>query len=188
MDDAPDALRTHFKRTFDVAPLLVVAAATLVLGLTLPILDVEKFVFWESNYSVVTGVANLFDANEYLLGFVILLFSIVFPIAKLGVLATLWWGKFTHEQRFGLLRRLEQVGRWSMLDVFAVAILVVAGKLGMVADVRARVGIYLFAAAILVSMLATWRVKKLALKAAREGAEVAPPVREAGAAPSDPMW
>ena len=188
MDDAPDALRTHFKRTFDVAPLLVVAAATLVLGLTLPILDVEKFVFWESNYSVVTGVANLFDANEYLLGFVILLFSIVFPIAKLGVPATLWWGKFTHEQRFGLLRRLEQVGRWSMLDVFAVAILVVAGKLGMVADVRARVGIYLFAAAILVSMLATWRVKKLALKAAREGAEVAPPVREAGAAPSDPMW
>lgn len=172
MDEAPHALRRRFRTAWDVAPLLALATATLALGLTLPILDVEKFLFWESNYSVVTGVANLFDANEYLLGFVILLFSIVFPIAKLGVLATLWWGKFTHEQRFALLRRLEQVGRWSMLDVFAVAILVVAGKLGMVADVRARAGIYLFAAAILVSMLATWRVKQLTLKAARAGGEV----------------
>ncbi|MBI5361545.1 MAG: paraquat-inducible protein A [Planctomycetes bacterium] len=171
MDEAPHALRARFEKAWDVAPLLLVAAAMLALGLTLPILDVEKFVFWESNYSVVTGVANLFEANEYLLGFIVLLFSIVFPIAKLGVLATLWGWKLTHEQRFTLLRRLEQVGRWSMLDVFAVAILVVAGKLGMVADVHARIGIYLFAAAILLSMLATWRVKKLALKAARGGSD-----------------
>lgn len=182
MNEAPHALRRDHRGTFDVASLLILAAGTLALGLTLPILDVEKFVFWQSEYSVITGVANLFEANEYLLGFVILLFSIVFPIAKLGVLAALWWGKLTHEQRFALLRRLEQVGRWSMLDVFAVAILVVAGKLGMVADVRARVGIYLFAAAILVSMLATWRVKRLALKAAREqrtGLETRPgPIRE----------
>lgn len=185
VNEAPHALRTRFKKTWDVAPLLLVATGTLALGLTLPILDVEKFIFWESNYSVITGVANLFEANEYVLGFIVLLFSIVFPIGKLGVLASLWWGKLTHEQRFTLLRRLETAGRWSMLDVFAVAILVVAGKLGMVADVRARIGIYLFAAAILMSMLATWRVKRLTLKAAREVADGAGPARELGAVQSD---
>ena len=167
VSDRPSALRKHFKRVHDVEPLLVVATATLALGLVLPILRVEKFIFWESGYSVITGVASLFDSREWLLGFVILLFSIVFPIAKLGVLVTLWLGKLTHDQRFALLRRLETVGRWSMLDVFAVGILVVAGKLGAVADVEARIGIYLFGAAILLSMLATWRVKQLALRAAR---------------------
>jgi paraquat-inducible protein A len=168
VSDQPAALRKRFKRIHDVEALLAAAATTLVLGLVLPILRVEKFIFWESGYSIVTGVAGLFDEREWLLGFVILLFSVVFPIAKLGVLATLWWGHLTHEQRFALLRRLEMIGRWSMLDVFAVAILVVAGKLGAVADVEARVGIYLFAVAILLSMLATWRVKQLALRAARE--------------------
>lgn len=147
--------------------LLLFATATLVLGLSLPILRVEKFVFWESRYSVVTGVAGLFDEGELLLGFVILLFSIVFPIAKLGLLAAVWWGSFTHEQRFGVLRLLERVGRWSMLDVFAVAILVVAGKLGAVADVEARAGIYLFAAAILLSFLATALVRRSTVAAAR---------------------
>ena len=168
VSDRPSALRLHFKRVHDVEPLLALASATLVLGLVLPILRVEKFIFWESGYSVITGVASLFDAREWLLGFIILLFSIVFPIAKLGVLAALWLGKLTHEQRFALLRRLEMVGRWSMLDVIAVGIHVVAGKLGAVADVEARAGIYLFAIAIFLSMLATWRVKQLALRAARE--------------------
>lgn len=167
MGAALTPLRKRYRRAYDVVPLILAAATTLALGLSLPVMDVEKFVFWESEYSVITGVAGLFEDGEWLLGFIILLFSIVFPIAKLFVLAAIWVGKMTHEQRFGLLRLLDKIGRWSMLDVFAVGILVVVGKLGAVADVQARVGIYLFAFAILLAMLATWRVKQLALKASR---------------------
>ena len=49
-----------------------------------------------------------------------------------------------------------------MLDVFAVAILIVAAKLRDLTQVQPRIGIYLFALAIVLSMLTTMRVERLA--------------------------
>jgi len=54
-----------------------------------------------------------------------------------------------------------------MLDVFAVAILIVAVKLGPLARVRAENGVYIFCLAILLSMVTTMYVGWLAQKAAR---------------------
>jgi paraquat-inducible protein A len=145
-----------------VAPaLLVASAALLFLGLTLPLIDVEKFL-WENEYSVATGVFGLWEDGEYVLAAVVFFFSVVFPIAKLSLLSWIWLGRVDPKQRDSTLRWLAALGKWSMLDVFIVAILVVAAKLGPMADVSARSGVFYFGAAIVTSMLATEQVIRLA--------------------------
>ena len=52
-------------------------------------------------------------------------------------------------------------GKWSMLDVFVVAVLVVAVKLGTLASVEMRYGLYFFSAAVLLTMFVTARVVRL---------------------------
>lgn len=151
-----------------VIGLLLAAAVSIGLGLLLPVMQIEKFIFWESDYSIVTGVIGLFHDGEYLLAAIILFFSVVFPVVKLIVLWRVWQNPMTHARRFRLLRTLAKLGKWSMLDVLAVAILVVAGKLRAVADLEPRLGIYMFAVGVVLSMIATAWIQRLSIRAARK--------------------
>ena len=61
-----------------------------------------------------------------------------------------------------ILHWLGLLGKWSMLDVFIVAIMIVLVKLGPLARVEPRSGVYVFAAAIGMSMLTTMYIDHLA--------------------------
>ncbi len=156
------SLRELYPDKVDIPLCIAISFAFLWQGLTLPIIHVEKMVLWESSYSVTTGVYSLFEQKELLLGSVLFFFSFVFPIVKLLVLLYLWLVRLTEETRERVLHWLGVLGKWSMLDVFVVAILIVAVKLGPLADVQPRRGIYFFCLAILCSMLTTMRVEKTA--------------------------
>lgn len=155
-------LRKLAQREWLGPTLLVLAVGTLPVGMTLPLLEVEKMWFWESSYSVLSGIGGLWEGGELLLALVLLCFSVLFPIFKLGTLVVLWWRPMTSDVRATWLNRLEWLGRWSMLDVFAVAILVVAAKLGILAECRPQSGVYVFGAAVLLSMCANARLAAIA--------------------------
>ncbi len=151
----------------DVPLLIGLALAVLIAGLSLPILTVEKTVFWrhwQNHYSVFVGVVELTKSGDWLLAIVLFFFSMVFPFVKLFSLALLWYRKMSDAERMKTLHWLGLLGKWSMLDVFAVAILIVAAKLRDLTQVQPRIGIYLFGLAIILSMLATMRVEQLAKK------------------------
>jgi paraquat-inducible protein A len=57
---------------------------------------------------------------------------------------------------------IEALGKWSMLDVFVIALLVVVIKLSLISDVVIHIGLYIFAAAVIFSMLAVKRIAVLA--------------------------
>ena len=57
-----------------------------------------------------------------------------------------------------LLHQVSVLGKWSMLDVFVVAILVVTIKLGILLNIETHAGIFIFAFAVLGSMLLTHRI------------------------------
>ena len=63
-----------------------------------------------------------------------------------------------------VLHWLGILGKWSMLDVFVVAILIVLVKIGPLAKVEAQRGLYWFAGAILLSMITSMYVDSLAGK------------------------
>ena len=149
----------------DVPFWIAAALVVLLAGLSLPILTVEKTVFWrhwENHYSVFVGVAELAKSGDWLLATILFFFSMVFPFAKLFSLALLWYRKLSEDDRQKTLHWLEILGKWSMLDVFVVAILIVAAKLRDLTQVQPRIGIYLFGLAIILSMLVTTRVERLA--------------------------
>ena len=163
------SLREIHPKEKDVPLLIVLSFIALVAGLSLPLITVQKTVLWrhwENHYSVLVGVIELYKQGDVLLAAVLFIFSMVFPFIKLFALLTIWTTRITDEQRASVLRWLELLGRWSMLDVFVVAILVVAAKLKSLTQVEPRAGVYLFGLAIILSMITTMVVGRLAKKSA----------------------
>ncbi len=136
----------------DVVILIILSIVLLIIGLTLPILTVRQL--WNSNtYSILTGIQNLWQTKYYALAVIIFVFSIIFPIAKLLSLSAVWFIRLKDEQRKGLVLLMEIFGKWSMLDVFVTAIMIVWLKLGAIASAKAENGIYFFAASVLLTMI-----------------------------------
>ncbi len=140
--------------------LLLACSILLIAGLVLPVLTVEKLVLWESTFSIVSGVWALAREGNVWLAAILFFFSITFPIAKLVALWLVWAGEVSGRRRERLLAGLRTLGKWSMLDVFVVAVTVVAVKLGALATAHPRGGILAFAAAVVLSMIATSQVDR----------------------------
>ena len=139
--------------------LLVMTTIMLAVGLSAPILTLEKFFIIENTFSIFSGLVQLFEEGRIFLFVIILLFSVVMPIIKLGVLFRLLGSTAaSSETLHRYLRLMHQYGKWSMLDVFVVALLVVAVKLGAVARVEIHYGLYAFGSAVLLTMAITARV------------------------------
>ena len=139
--------------------LLVITAIMLAVGLSAPILTLEKFFIIENTFSIYSGLVQLLEEGRIFLFVIILLFSVVMPIIKLGVLFRLLGSTAgSSETLHRYLRLMHQYGKWSMLDVFVVALLVVAVKLGAVASVETHYGLYAFGSAVLLTMAITARV------------------------------
>jgi paraquat-inducible protein A len=103
--------------------------------------------------SIVQGVASLLAARHWFIGLVVLLFSLVLPPLKLVALLLLsgGWLKGTHQAR--LHHTVELLGRWGMLDVLVVAVLVAFVKLGDTVVIQPGAGLGLFIACVLLSLL-----------------------------------
>jgi len=125
----------------------------LVLAWFAPLFTVHRFWIFDNTVSMVSGLGQLIAAGEYLLFVLIGGFSVLFPMAKMLGLFPGCHGIALPSKARPWVRRLNAVGHWSMLDVFVVAILVVVIKLGEVVRIEIRYGLYLFAAAVIFSML-----------------------------------
>ncbi len=152
--DQKKTLQHLYPKRLDILILIVASAVLLIIGLNTPVLTVRKL--WERNtFSIISGIINLWNGKYYILASIIFFFSVVFPIVKLATLFMIWFVKLGNHQRKWLLRGLGLLGKWSMLDVFLTAIIIVSIKLGVLASAKAEIGIYYFATAILLAMLAT---------------------------------
>lgn len=141
----------------------------LIAGWVTPIMTVEAFVFIGDEVSILDSVWRLLESGEVFLFIVLTVFSIVFPIAKLVTAFYLWF--LAPVTRPGFLRTLswiETLGKWSMLDVFVVALIVVALQISIVSDVALHAGIYLFTLAVGLSLGTVSYIASLAKRVAAE--------------------
>ncbi|MCX5716286.1 MAG: paraquat-inducible protein A [Candidatus Omnitrophica bacterium] len=152
--DQKKTLQHLYPKRVDILILIVVSALCLFIGLYLPVLTVRKL--WEKNtFSIISGIINLWNCKYYVLSFIIFFFSVIFPVVKLVTLFVIWFVRLSDRYRKWLLRGLSLLGKWSMLDVFVTAIIIVSIKLGVLASAKAEAGIYYFAISILLAMLVT---------------------------------
>ncbi len=146
-----------------IGPAILLALGLLVAGWTLPLMTVSKLVLLESRVSILDAALALWRGGDWLLFAVVALFAIAFPLAKLLAALAVWHRVPARAPRLErALDLLDLLGRWSMLDVFVAALLVVAIKASLISEVTLHAGLYAFTAAVLLSMLATQRLRALA--------------------------
>ncbi|WP_273179845.1 MULTISPECIES: paraquat-inducible protein A [Methylophaga] len=136
--------------------LLVISSVLLLAGLFMPMLTITQFLVISDDFSVISGITELWKAQKYVLFFIIGIFSIVMPLAKIGLLFRLLQAD-SHPTavKMKLLNLMHDYGRWAMLDVMVVAMLIVTVKLGAIASIQIHPGLYVFGAAVLLIMLTT---------------------------------
>ncbi|MCB1874615.1 MAG: paraquat-inducible protein A [Chromatiales bacterium] len=142
--------------------LLAVSAALLALGVSGPLFSLRQLWIFTNQVSLLSGLRDLWNAGYPGLFALILGFSVLLPIAKLGVIAGIVnSGDGSNEAHRRWLHRLDRYAKWSMLDVFVVALLVVSVKLGDLARVEIQWGLYAFAGSVIATMLAAHQVTNL---------------------------
>ncbi len=140
--------------TFLVAAMILYIPANL-----LPIMKTESLLERQSD-TIMSGIVFLWSTGSWPLAIIVFVASIMVPLLKMFSLLTLLIavhrGVHVHCHDLSrLYRLLEIVGRWSMLDIFVVAILVTLVQLQLVATVTPGSGALAFGAVVVLTMLAT---------------------------------
>ena len=135
---------------------LVITLILFITGISLPILTITKLLIVSNEVSILTGLFQLLEEQQYFVFIVVLLFSIVLPLLKLYYLFLLSARKAVDNNTYSkYLHLMHRYGRWSMLDVFVIAILIMTVKLGALASVQIELGMYFFTTAVVLLMIIT---------------------------------
>jgi paraquat-inducible protein A len=138
--------------------LIVAAAICYVPANLLPVLNSSTLVSAQSD-TIMSGVIFLFASGSWPLGLIVLVASVMIPLGKLASLAYLLVsvqrGSAAHcGDRGHLLRIVDAIGRWSMLDVFVVAFVAALMQLQPLLSAQPGPGVPFFAAVVILTMLA----------------------------------
>lgn len=152
----------HFRKPGSVGrtwAFLIAAMALYVPANTLPMMYTSSL-FGSSEDTIMSGVLFLWDDGSWYLALIVFIASILVPLAKMIGIVVLLLSvqlelRWRSEQRARLYRLIESVGRWSMLDIFVVGLLVTVVQLTALASVRAGPAALAFGAVVVLTMLAT---------------------------------
>lgn len=153
--------RIHARRPHSIGKtwaLLLTAAVLYLPANLLPIMTVRTL-GQGSPDTILSGVMTLLQHGMFPIAAVVFIASIVVPSFKLFGLALLLISVQRHQplsarQRILMYRFIEWIGRWSMLDIFVIAILVAIVNFGSLASVEAGLGAMAFASVVILTMLA----------------------------------
>ena len=137
---------------FLIPILLFVATFTLALGLTMPLMNVSKLYFFDESPSLLDIIGSLWRSGDWFLALTVLLFSVILPVAKLGV-AQMAAAQVPAASR-ALHRWVGLLSKWSMLDVLLVALVIFGAKTSGLATAIAQPGLWFFTASAILAAVA----------------------------------
>ena len=124
----------------------------------LPIMYTELF-GQETPNTIIGGVISLWESGSYPVALIILIASVIVPVAKIIILAWLNYSVQRQKTNSQLLRvryyrETEAICRWSMIDVFVVAVLVALIQMGNTLSIYPGQAALAFCAVVFVTMIA----------------------------------
>jgi len=150
-------LRRHnpIQRTW---ALIIAALICYIPANVLPVM-VSTTLVSEEEDTILSGVVLLYTTGSWPLALIVLIASVMIPLAKLGALAYLLITVHRRSirgqnDRIRLYRLVEFVGRWSMLDVFVITFTVALIQLQPLMSVEPGMGVLFFAAVVVLTMIA----------------------------------
>lgn len=138
--------------------LLLTALFLLLPANLLPIMQITSLGH-QQPATIIGGVIELGSHGLYGIALVVLTASVLIPVGKLlgllimlGALQRGWTTNL--EQKMMMFRLVHWIGRWSMLDIFVVAVLVALVQMGNFAQISGQPGATAFAGVVICTMLA----------------------------------
>ncbi|MDB5846679.1 MAG: paraquat-inducible rane protein [Rhodoferax sp.] len=139
--------------------LLLAACLMYVPANLLPVM-ITTTLFGSQNDTILSGVIYFWVSGAYGLAAIVFVASFLVPLFKLASLFVLVVtaqrrSRWRRAERAKLYHLIELIGRWSMLDVFVVALLAGLVRIHGFAEITAGVGIAAFGAVVVLTMLAS---------------------------------
>jgi paraquat-inducible protein A len=137
---------------------LLAAMVLYVPAVLLPVM-VTSTLFSTQSDTILSGVAFLWTSGSWVLATIVFIASVVVPMLKILSLTYLAWStqlrsSLIPRKRTRIYRWVEFVGRWSMLDIYVITILVALVQFGSVATIDAGPGAMAFGAVVVLTMFA----------------------------------
>jgi paraquat-inducible protein A len=153
--------RLHVRKPDSIGRTWALLATSVILYIpanVLPVMETGSLFGWQTD-TILSGVVYLWSSGSWALAALVFVASIVVPLAKIVALAFLLvsvqlrsaWQPL---QRTKLYRLVELVGRWSMLDIYVVTILVALVQIKGLANIRAGPAALAFGGVVVLTMQA----------------------------------
>ncbi len=144
---------------------LIASLIFFILGFMYPLLQsgfgIGPFTIKSDYVYISTSFRYFFDKGEVFIGLLLLFFTIIFPIIKYIFLFLTLLGRKT-PRHGAVATALEIINKWSMLDVFVVAVLILNMKFDSDIIVsKLEAGTTLFAVSVLLLMTSSFIAKKM---------------------------
>ena len=114
----------------------------LTLAISLPLARIDEFWFFSSEFSIISLIFTLFDAQEYFLSLIIFTFGCFLPALKIIQKALI--NEFVQKL---------PLHKFAMLDIFLLSLLIFGGKLSYFYEVKIESGFYFLMVSIFLSYL-----------------------------------
>jgi len=136
--------------------LLIAAMILYIPANTLPMMRTSSL-FGSQSDTIMSGVVYFWTSGSWYLALIIFFASIMVPLLKMLALVLLLLSvqrrsRWQQAQRARLYRLVEFVGRWSMLDIYVVAVIVALVQLKALATIQPGAGAAAFGAVVVLTM------------------------------------
>jgi paraquat-inducible protein A len=151
----------HFRKPNSIARTWALLIAAIILYVPANLLPMMKTssLFGSQSDTIMSGVVYFWTSGSWYLALIIFFASIMVPLLKMIALVVLLVSVqrrsgWQRGQRARLYRLVEFVGRWSMLDIYVVAVIVALVQLKALATIDAGPGAIAFGAVVVLTMFA----------------------------------
>lgn len=159
------ALHLRKTRSLERTFAFLIAASILYIPANVLPMTVTESLLGNQQDTIMSGVIYFWNSGDYFVSSVIFIASIFIPMLKLVILAILLMAvhmqssrrlRFSPEHCATMYRIVEFIGRWSMIDVFVVAMLAALIQIHSIATILAGPGAVAFGAVVVLTMLASF--------------------------------
>jgi paraquat-inducible protein A len=154
--------RLHHRKPGSLGRTAALVSAAVILYLPANLLPVMTVISFGQGHpdTILSGVKALIGAGMWPVALLVFFASITVPVLKLVGLTFLTvsvrrGSSWRPRDRTLLYRIIESVGRWSMVDIFMISILVALVNLGTIATIEPGAGAIAFAAVVIITMIAS---------------------------------
>ena len=154
--------RLHERKPHSLAlttVLIIMAAVLYVPANVLPVMTTREFLEADEPDTILSGVLVLQQSGSWPIALLVFVASIVVPLLKILAMAVLLYSAWRpspggRQQRSRLFRMIEFIGRWSMLDVYAISLLATLVQVQSFASIVVGWGAWAFGAVVVLTLFA----------------------------------